>query len=262
MRYIEACENQEWSIGLWDAATGADPRAVPYTCRSWRHAGACREWCGACDFARVLQAISEHANWTYLILTYPHREWPDVSKLFKFGVVSWSRLRKRLNREFGKILYIQTWEVHRSMYPHVNVVVSNDDLHARASKDFFQLKSEVLEPMAEDCGFGFVKWCEPLIDQARMAGYITKLGLELTGSHHKNQTPVNAPKHFRRIRASRGLLPKRAKDDTITGQLFKLSSPQLDEAMSNVLAARIRDRCLSKNPSEGETNECTIGSAK
>lgn len=255
MRYIEACEAGEWSIATWKKESGEDPRAIPYTCRSWRHAGGCREWCGACDFARVLQAIDSHPHWTYLILTYPHQEWPDVSKLFRFGVVSWSRLRKRFNYEFGDILYIQTWEVHRSMYPHVNVVVSNRDLHERASRCVWDTKANVVEPMAKACGFGHVKWVEPLIDSQRMAGYITKLGLELTGSHHKNQTPVNAPKHFRRIRASRGLLPKRVKDDTITGQLFKVAMEKLQDSMNRVSSGPVPEDPSDILPDIGEPNE-------
>lgn len=40
-----------------------------------------------------------------------------------------------------------------------------------------------------------------------MAGYLVKLARELTGSARKDQVPVDAPSHFRRLRASRGLLP-------------------------------------------------------
>lgn len=223
MRSMDACQNDEWSIVTWRKGEGESPKAQPFRCRSWRHEGACRDLCGACDFARVAQALSEHSHWTYLVLTYPAREWPNKAELFRFGVTHWARLRKRYIREFGPMLYIQTWEVHKSGYPHVNVVVSNEELHVRATADHLRLRKDFLDPASHAVGFGFTKWCEPLRNSQAMAGYITKLGLELTGAHHKNQVPVNAPKHFRRIRASKGLLPKRFKDDTITGQLFKLS---------------------------------------
>jgi hypothetical protein len=98
--------------------------------------------------------------------------------------------------------------------------------------DYFKLRYDWFDPACRDVGFGFCKWAEPLKDKERMAGYVTKLGLELTGAHHKDQVPVNAPKNFRRIRASRGLLPKRFKDDTITGQLFKLSLRAVLEQMN------------------------------
>lgn len=232
MRSTEACENGEWSIATWRKDGGGDPKVMPFKCRSWRHEGECRAACGACDFARVAQALSEHHCWTYLVLTYPARKWPDVKELFRFGVIHWSRLRKRLVREYGNILYIQTWEVHKSGYPHVNVVISNAKLHAECLKDHFAVKKSFIDVAAQEVGFGYAKWLEPLRDTEAMAGYITKLGLELTGAHHKDQVPINAPRHFRRIRASRGLLPKRLKDETLTGQLFKISYDCLNEQMN------------------------------
>jgi len=111
----------------------------------------------------------------------------------------------------------------------VNVVISNRRLHDEVTRDRFGVKKDTIDPMCADVGFGFCKWLEPLRSQEAMAGYITKLGLELTGAHHKNQVPVNAPRHFRRIRASRGLLPKRTKDETITGQLFKVPAETVRE---------------------------------
>jgi hypothetical protein len=221
MRSIEACQNGDWSIVTWKKADAGEPRVRPFVCKSWRHSGDCRSECGACDFARIAQALGEHSSWTFLVLTYPAKAWPDKTALFRFGVVSWSRLRKRLIREFGSILYIQTWEVHRSGYPHVNVTVSNSLLQETASKEPDYDNPSWLKGPAEECGFGWKCHASPMRDANAMAGYITKLGLELAGAQHKGQVPVNAPRHFRRIRASRGLLPKRIKDETITGRLFK-----------------------------------------
>jgi hypothetical protein len=222
MRSIDACQNGEWTIATWKRDGGEDPKISPFVCRSWRHEGECRAACGACDFTRIVTALEEHEHWTCCVLTYPARQWPDVKQLFRFGVVSWSRLRKRLTREFGPILYVQTWEVHRSGYPHVNVVISNELIQEAAGRESNFDNPTWLKDAAEECGFGWKCHASPMRDRERMAGYITKLGLELTGQAQKNQVPVNAPRHFRRIRASRGLLPKRIKDETITGQLFKL----------------------------------------
>jgi hypothetical protein len=52
-----------------------------------------------------------------------------------------------------------------------------------------------------------------------MAGYLVKLARELTGAAVKDQVPVNAPSHFRRLRASQGLLPPPYKNPEITGAL-------------------------------------------
>jgi hypothetical protein len=73
--------------------------------------------------------------------------------------------------------------------------------------------------------FGKISYCEAMKDGTRMAGYLTKLAKELTGAGVKHQVPVNAPRHFRRIRASIGLLPPRYKDPEITGRLIRGTSP-------------------------------------
>jgi hypothetical protein len=62
-------------------------------------------------------------------------------------------------------------------------------------------------------GFGPVVWAECITPRNpdALAGYFIKLARELTGGvggDKGDQSPVDAPKGFRRIRASRGLLPK------------------------------------------------------
>lgn len=222
MKSIEACTEKRWSVLTWKKDDGENPSVHPFRCKSWRHEGACREHCAACDFARIAQAVTENKFWVYMVITYPAREWPNVTELFKAGVVHWSRLRKRLDYEYGAIKYIQTWEIHRSGYPHVNVIISNENLYNSTIKDSFRLKKDVIDPMAQEVGFGFVRWLEPVKCAERMSSYLVKLSLELTGTGKFNQLPINAPKHFRRLRSSRNLLPKRIKNDTITGCLMRL----------------------------------------
>ena len=231
MKSIEACEGGWWTIATWKRGDGSNPALRPFRCRSWRHEGECRAYCGACDFARCADALTRFPNWTYLILTYPHRQWPDVKALFRAGVVHWARLRKRIQREYGDMKYIQTWEIHRSGYPHVNVVVSNENLFKEVARNHRRVREDFLDPACAEVGFGFCKWAETLRDERRMAGYIAKLGLELTGHGVKSQTPVNAPRHFRRIRASRHTLPPRKKSDCITGQLLKMNYANANECL-------------------------------
>lgn len=222
MRSIDACEEGSWSIVTWKKDGGEEPAVMPFRCRSWRHEGDCRRECGACDFVRIREGLERFEAWTYCVFTYPHKEWPDVTKLFRFGLVSWARLRKRFIRQFGNIKYIQTWEKHKSGYPHVNVVISNAIFQKTAAKERNYNFPKFLSPMVEECGFGWKCYAEPIKSAERMAGYITKLGLELTGATVKNQVPVNAPRHFRRIRASRGVLPKRYKNDEVTGMIVRV----------------------------------------
>lgn len=236
MRSIEACQDGSWSLATWKKADGEDPKASPFRCRSWRHEGDCRAECGACDFARISQALGEHGHWTYIVLTYPAKEWPDVARLFRFGLVSWARLRKRLIRQYGNILYIQTWEIHNSGYPHVNVVISSEPIQSAAAAEAKPDYPKFLSPLAKECGFGWKCYAEPMKSPDALAGYLTKLALELTGAARKNQIPINAPRHFRRIRASRGLLPKRFKNEDYTGQLFKMPYHLLNDQLEGKLS--------------------------
>lgn len=256
LSYVGACMTQGWHLEL-RKRDGSDPSLlrVPFRCRSWRHAGDCREWCGACDFVRCQKAILENPFWTYMVFTYPKREWPLVSQLFRFGVVSWARMRKRIQREFGSFKYIQTWEVHKSGYPHVNVVVSNQALHAAAEATPTIIKQEWLEPALVECGFGKISHLEPMKDGTRMAGYLVKMAKELTGATVKNQIPVNAPKGFRRLRASKGLLEPRHRPGEYTGRIVPcpLTALQADGEIVNAdVPPWLQERL------EREVNSCLV----
>ena len=146
-------------------------------------------------------------------------------------MIHWAKLRKRLTRQFGPLLYIQTWEAHRSGYPHVNLCVSNASFHAAAGREGRFDNPRFLLKQVKESGFGWKCYAEPIRDAQRMAGYLTKLGLELAGAAQKNQVPVRAPPHFRRIRSSRGLLPKRFKDLERTGSLVRISVQNVKEAL-------------------------------
>lgn len=251
--YIRACEYGVWHVETWrrDDPSGTRRRYV-YKCRSWRHEGECREWCGACDFRRVEQAVLEHDHWTYLVLTYPRKQYPDLRSLFRRGVVHWSRLRKRLTHRFPDLKYIQTWESHRSGWPHCNVVISHPGLYRLAMMRGNAWKREFLEPALEECGFGKISYLKPMRDASKMAGYLTKLAKELTGAGVKGQVPVNAPKNFRRIRASRGLLPKRLKDLEITGCLRKVPIPD-DSHFARGYLASLVDGSITVLQEDGES---------
>lgn len=204
-----ACAAGEWHLHVWSPQ---DPSAtefrVPYVCRSWRHEGPCRQWKGAQDFVRCADGLSRCKYLSYMVLTFAQRNWASEWDQAKFGVVAWARLRKRIFREFGRFRYLQTWEAHQKRGFHANVAIDNSDIQAQAASlaepDFWPWLMEA----AEDCGFGWRIWAEPLRqDSAGLAGYLTKLSRELTGAGAKNQVPIRAPPHFRRLRASRGLLP-------------------------------------------------------
>jgi len=217
---VSACERSKWSILMWKEQQPDKKWVVPFRCRSWRHKGDCCEWRGAQDFARIAKALQKHRHWLYVVLTYAQREWPDKQALYKAGVHHWSKLRKRITHSFGPIAYIQTWEKHANGGAHVNVCFSNERMYNACDGDGWKsVRRDWLEPNAVACGFGFRTWLEPLRDPDSMAGYLVKLARELTDGGHKSQIPVDAPPHFRRLRASQGLLPLPFKDPLLTGKI-------------------------------------------
>jgi hypothetical protein len=219
-RYVVACAEEQWSLHVWERARPRNQAIVPFACRSWRHPGACRLWKGSQDFARISEAVKGNGFWVYMVFTYPQNAWPDKWLLYKAGVVHWARLRKRFARKWGKIAYVQTWERHLKGGAHCNVIVSSRSLAAACAGDGWKrVRRDWLEQAAVACGFGFRTWIEPVNDMDAISGYLVKLARELTSADGKDQIPNDAPPHFRRIRASRGLLPPPIKNELWTGRL-------------------------------------------
>lgn len=243
---VQACERASVSLLLWPKAaipgenietkaggSKAPISAAPYRCGSWR----CRR-CGwgvaRDDYRRIEAAATSRPRWLYMVLTFRRThergawgQYLDAGRLWNDG------LAKRLRTRFGRLTYLQTWERHNDPdgWPHVNVLLDSPRLmqavdaagierewcsqgaHGRgrwASRP--KLRRELLG-LAEASGFGPVGWVELIEGAGAMAAYLTKCAHELSCSMHKmgDQRPLGAPAHFRRIRASRGLLPPRTK---------------------------------------------------
>ena len=152
----------------------------------------------------------------------------------------------RENGTLAPVVYLQTWESTARGWPHANVVLSHPLLErwleepelGRSRKDepgvlegagLVERRTRSssgaerralcpargwkawLEREAERAGFGRISWAELLAPRSlgSMAGYLVKLARELTASGAKkgDQTPLSAPRGFRRIRASVGMLP-------------------------------------------------------
>lgn len=165
-------------------------------------------------------------------------------------------LRHRLARRYGRVEYVQTWEAHRDGTPHVNLVLGGEQLLADVDElgDGPERRHPYLDrpvrvprwrswwlSQAQECGFGRVGWVERLWtgDRGRdardgLAAYMVKLahGLGVEGAERsgelarelvyagaKDQTPLSAPRNFRRLRTSQGLLPPRWRGGDWTGAL-------------------------------------------
>lgn len=174
---------------------------------------------------RIKSAMEKHEYWCHLLLTFYQRRKSVDGRTFRQGLQCWDKLRKRLQREYGKILYIQTWEIHRTGFPHVHVAISNARLFHLAKGDKEYNFDTLIQSHAVSSGFGDYGGLSPLRDMDALCGYLSGLAKELVGGNAKNQVPVNAPRHFRRLRASVGLLEKRHKNEDYTGQLRKFPAP-------------------------------------
>jgi len=220
MDYITACQIEAWTLQTWPKLEPGNVQSSPFRCGSWRHEGPCRQFKGAQDFVRIRQAIEENTSWMHIVLTYPTWKSTDVVALYRQGLHDWSKLRKRTQRRYGNYKYIQVWEQTRKGYPHCHMAVSCTQLFEACSTDPIWNFHTLLREHAVDCGFGRIGWCDAIRDSGAMAGYLAKLCREMTGKGKAYQIPTNAPKGFRRLRASVRLLPPVDKNPDITGFLW------------------------------------------
>lgn len=220
MDYISACAGRAWTLQTWPKAEPWDTHESHFRCGSWRHAGPCRQFKGAQDFVRIKEAIESHRFWMHIVLTYPTWVGRDIAALYRHGLRDWSKLRKRTQRRYGDYKYIQVWEQTRKGFPHCHMAVSCARLFDGCGLDPIKNFHGLLRDQATASGFGKIGWCEPIRSAGAMAGYLGKLCREMTGCGKDYQIPTNAPKGFRRLRASVRLLPPVAHNPEITGFLW------------------------------------------
>lgn len=206
-RSVLMCSSGSHVIVLRHRETGA-VSFEPFRCNSWR-CERCRRFKGAQDFVRVRDGMLRLGpEWVYSVLTFDPSQYRDQWDAFRAGCRNFQKLNQRLTRAFGKIAYVQTWEQHKTGWPHVNVAIHNSEIFSRCAGAGWRSWRQWLIPHAIACGFGRVVHVHPLYEGGTLslAGYMTKLSRELTGSATKDQTPVDAPLGFHRLRTSRGLL--------------------------------------------------------
>lgn len=131
-----------------------------------------------------------------------------------------------MTRAFGRLEYIIVVERHADGWPHVNILIRNAKLARLCAGDGWKrVRSRWLRGHAQACGFGFITWLAPVKNYNAMSTYIVKLAGEMG---KLCQVPMNAPRHFRRLRASRGLLPARPKNEEITGRLTRCEVEEVE----------------------------------
>lgn len=233
---VKACETGAWSMVSYPRGPDGKPnlKGKPefskFKCKSWRCRD-CRKLVGASDFVRVACATKAHSDWFYAVLTVNPKDFEDRWDAFGGIYSMWqNRLRKRIERfarSYGagnRCEYIMTFERHtESGWPHVNILLSHPGLRRASDQEGTELRRKgrarngrwCYKPewrtdfidMVAGSGFGEIAWLEDIRNPEAWAGYITKLAHELVGADVKSQTPVGAPKGFRRVRTTRGTMP-------------------------------------------------------
>lgn len=230
---IAACEGRKWTLLLWRVGGEgcSEIKPVPYRCGSWR----CRRcsWVVARDdFRRVQKATLSRAWWIYSVLTFDPKLHAGHWTAYRDGSRLWDkRLRRRLERSYGRLDYLQTWERTQKGWPHMNLLIRSEALEEHVKSlpsDRPWLASgahgagrfahrtrwrRVLASIAPQCGFGMRVWVEIVDSREAVSAYLVKIAQEISRARFKDgdQSPIGAPPHFRRLRASRGLLPPRTR---------------------------------------------------
>jgi hypothetical protein len=240
--YVRACERGWYHLRLWKKGT-ADPgeaRSIraPARCRSWRHSGRCAVERSQEDFERINRALMPvpAEEVLLLVLTFDQAEWVDEYEAFNELRNRWRSLAKAMRRQWGELQYVSTVERHtkRTAFPHLNVIVASRGM-ADAMRVMPGELVKWLKSHAEMCGFGNQLFVEGARSREQVAGYIVKLadkasvgpvdGKTVGEVVKLSQLPRNAPKGFRRLRSSRGFLPKVRPESEYTGELVRFPHP-------------------------------------
>lgn len=252
MRSVQACEAQAWSMlsfqSQGEERAAGDVHASGFYCGSWR----CRRCAWRCareDYRRIEKGVLSRSWWVYAVLTFDPSQWASPWDAYRGGARLWDkRLRRRLERRYGKLAYVQTWERTLRGWPHLNLLLAGDALEAdvrsqpeewrwtptgnhgagrwahwtrwrrwlnRAAVGGEPLKTK--PGRRGGAGFGKRVWVEIVDSREAVAAYLVKVAHEISAAAFKtgDQRPLGAPRHFRRIRASRGLLPERKRVVTL-----------------------------------------------
>lgn len=190
----------------------------------------------------AIKAVGD--EWVYIVLTFARESFESVFEAYRGLYHCWDKLRSRFIRKWDRLEYISLAEQHRDGFPHLNVLVCNKALWKACSEEGWREVRKWLELNAVECGFGFRTWVEQVRSDEAIAGYFVKLCSEVVSKPKElDQTPTEAPPHFRRLRTSRGLLPKVYHNKGLTGKLVQKSIEELQQASQvyDVMAKRFKE---------------------
>lgn len=256
------CEKGELTALVWDRETG-DVRVSQGYCKGYR----CRV-CGSLVAKqlrdRITVAVESRRWWLYLVLTFDPKDFDSSWDAYlRAGKLWHDVLRKRIAREFGRFEYVQTWERHvgGKQFPHLNLILTGPELreaaieagiedrfydgagHGRGRVCRFTHLRKWFAHAVPQCGFGKRVWVEVLDAENSIAAYLAKAAQDLSSARWKagDQTTIGAPPHFRRVRASRGLLPPLPEAEFDTGLLVPLHPEAIPHVPHEVTGEAIVD---------------------
>lgn len=174
----------------------------------------------------------------FAVFTLRPSDWRSRYEAFKELRDCWKALRKAITRHFGANRYVSTVEVHRSGWPHLNVVLEAPLLADMVGRGAGGGVVPWLKRHALACGFGYMLSVERAKSRRALAGYVVKLAGDVETAAQKDETgrltgevtklsqvPERAPRHFRRLRSSIRFLPAPYKRPDITGKLERTPLP-------------------------------------
>lgn len=190
---------------------------------------------GCCFFVLTLDRLGTYSG---------EKKWDDAQSAYRdLGKLSTAfmwRLRRWMTSMGWRPLHnqwVQTVEMHKSGWPHVNLIIwstelaewiesetnakLDDHLDANAAK----LVSRELADIVTQSGWGIMSTAERAQSAEAVMGYITKTSGKVEESLGElaklTQLPNAAPFRFRRLRSGKGFLPKRIKNEELTGTLVR-----------------------------------------
>lgn len=211
---------------VWDCRGMRAWGGASRLCRNWRCQNvACFVYANKKDAWRIEQALrkpdaeGKPIKWFFWVLTLA--PWAHKSRKPQDNFVKWAprfkELQKKIKAEIGLLNTITVMEMHSSMQPHANNLVTNDWLQTATDEQIKKLK-RLIQDEAPSHAFGYrVSFTEVKeTDIPRISRYFTKAQIKIhatdsgiTGEMVKGgyQMPLMMPRSFNRLRSSPGLLP-------------------------------------------------------
>lgn len=174
---------------------------------------ACKLWsCEACGsrkakkwIAKVINGINKMGGQWYFCTLTARRDRRTPEKSLKDLRAGWFKLRKRIERKFGKFLYVRIIEQHKDGCYHFHLIMNAPiptKLIPATDKKKEHYYCKYLKDTSVACGLGFMADYQPLRSAGGAAYYVAKY---LTKSIGKNSQ--GWAKNVHRIRTSNNWTP-------------------------------------------------------